>query len=107
MAPKSTPEAHLIGFPKREPEPSPEELLQGFIYACEAEGKTAATVASYAENVRYFLRAARRLGLPEHPADIERQHILQLLSDPRREGGPRHGAPPLGEARAAIAADAR
>ena len=54
--------------------------VQGYLYACEAEGKSAATVVSYAENLARFQAVARELGLPGCPQDITRQRDTGLAT---------------------------
>src|SRR2546428_11144432 len=83
--PENTQRAHLIGFPaNRSPEHS--HYVQGYLYACEAEGKTRATVESYRWNLSSFLRAVPALGLPRQPGDVSREHIRRYLAHLRSGG---------------------
>jgi len=83
--PETTQRAHLIGFPaNRSPEHS--HYVQGFLYACEAEGKTPATVESYRENLARFQKGVRELELPRQPALISRDHVRRYLAHLREAG---------------------
>jgi hypothetical protein len=70
--PENTSRAHIIGVSGDAPLEH-HHYVQGYLYACEAEGKSLATVASYAENLARFQAIARELGLPASPEDITRQ----------------------------------
>lgn len=83
--PETTPRAHIIGVSRDAPLQH-HHYVQGYLYACEAEGKSPATVASYAENLGRFQSLARELGLPSNPHDITRQHVRMFLAHLHRLG---------------------
>jgi hypothetical protein len=58
--PENTSRAHIIGVSGDAPLEH-HHYVQGYLYACEAEGKSLATVASYAENLARFQAIAREL----------------------------------------------
>jgi len=85
MMPENTPRAHIIGV-SRDASLEHHHYVQGYLYACEAEGKSVATVISYAENLARFQAIARELRLPGYPQDITRQHVRMFLARLHRQG---------------------
>jgi site-specific recombinase XerD len=83
--PETTPRAHIIGVSHDAPLQH-HHYVQGYLYACEAEGKSPTTVVSYAENLSRFQALARELGLPSRPQDITRQHVRMFLAHLHRQG---------------------
>ena len=83
--PENANRAHLIGFPAHR-SPEHPHYIQGFLYTCEAEGKTPATVESYRENLARFIRAVQELELPRQPALIRRDHVRRYLAHLRKLG---------------------
>ena len=59
--------AHLTVVPHDPPPSDLDQLVQGYLWACEADGKTPATVKAYYWNLRRFTHAVRTLGLPDRP----------------------------------------
>lgn len=76
---------HLIGFP-RSRTPDHSHYVQGYLYTCEAEGKTVATVASYRENLTRFLKAVEYLGLPRQPSLVLGEQVRRYLAHLRECG---------------------
>jgi len=62
------------------------DYTQGFIYACEAEGKAATTIEGYSEALRRFSKAGRALEFPSEPSLITRQHVRRYLAYLREDG---------------------
>jgi len=79
MMPENTPRARIIGVSRDAPLEH-HHYVQGYVYACEAEGKIRATIASYAENLARFQVVARELGFPDCPQDITRRHVRMFLT---------------------------
>jgi site-specific recombinase XerD len=79
--PENTRRAHIIGFPGDH-----SHFIQGYVYACEAEGKTPATVTSYRENLSRFQKAVSELSLPRQPSLLTREHIRHYMAHLRASG---------------------
>jgi site-specific recombinase XerD len=56
------------------------------LQAIEIEGKSAKTIASYANTLADFRNIGRRLGFPERPEDYRVQHVYAFLSELRTRG---------------------
>ncbi|TAJ20110.1 MAG: hypothetical protein EPO65_04765 [Dehalococcoidia bacterium] len=63
-----------------------DDHITTYLQALEIEGKTAKTVASYANSLAAFRSAGERLGFPDHPADYDVSHVYAFLGDLRARG---------------------
>ena len=61
-------------------------LISTYLTACEVEGKSPWTLASYAASLRDFRRVGARQGFPGDPREYTVAHVYEFLRDVRSRG---------------------
>lgn len=61
-------------------------LIPLYLNACEAEGKSPATLRAYTETLDFFQRYVESLGLPSNPAEFTAPDVYRYLSAVRQRG---------------------
>ena len=63
-----------------------DETITSYLTALKIEGKTPATIASYANSLEDFRRVGRRLGLPDTVREYDVGHVYQFLGAMQERG---------------------
>ena len=63
-----------------------DDLITTYLTACEVEGKSPLTVASYAASLKDLRRIGAREGFPEDPRQYTVAHVYEFLRDVRSRG---------------------